>query len=411
MTTFPALKEATDKLNAKRAELFGVMKEAQSTGKGYDMDAIKSVSGSKDDKLAYIRTANEEIAGLKSEVDKLGAVSAAAEGLKGYEPDAKGGDNGGDNGSEGVKTLSSIGEMFVKSMAFKNKGEKSTLDVELKTLFQRTAGWTPEATRSGLVTLKPMVAAPSVVDHLVTLPVNQTAYKYMEETTYTNNAAELSEGSTFGEAVLALTERSQTVEKVAVWLPMTDEQLEDEAGARAYVEARLENMIRQRLDLQVLVGDGNTPNLLGSTSKAGIQTQALGADTLLDASYKLFTTIRTDGFAEPSVAFVKPNNWQSVALLKTADGIYIYGNPTSGAPSVLWGVPVVQTMAAPATKLVTGDYANYAFLGIKRGLDVQVTNSHSTDFINGKQAVRMDMRCVMVHVRPKAFGVVTGLAN
>lgn len=412
MTTFPALKEATEKLNAKRAELFGVMKEAQSTGKGYDMDAIKSVSGSKDDKLAYIRTANEEIAGLKSEVDKLGAVAAAADGLKGYDPDAaKGGDSGGAPADSGVKSLSSVGEMFVKSMAFKNKGEKATLDVELKTLFQRTAGWAPESTRSGLVTLKPMVPAPSVVDHLVTLPISQTAYKYMEETTYTNNAAEAAEGSTFGEAVLALTERSQTVEKVAVWLPMTDEQLEDEAGARAYVEARLENMIRQRLDLQVLVGDGNTPNLLGTTAKSGIQTQALGADTLLDASYKLFTTIRTDGFAEPSVAFVKPNNWQAVALLKTADGIYIYGNPTTGAPSVLWGVPVVQTMAAPATKLVTGDYANYAFLGIKRGLDVQVTNSHSTDFINGKQAVRMDMRCVMVHVRPKAFGVVTGLAN
>jgi HK97 family phage major capsid protein len=254
-----------------------------------------------------------------------------------------------------------------------------------------------------------MVPAPSVTDHLVTIPVTQSGYKYMEETTYTNNAAEVSEGSTFGEAALALTERSQTVEKVAVWLPMTDEQLEDEPGARAYVEARLENMLRQRIDLQVLAGDGNTPNLLGTVNKVGIQTQALGADTLLDASYKLFTTIRTDGFAEPSVAFLRAASWQPVMLLKTADGQYIYGNPASGGPSTLWGVPVVQTQAAPSGKLVTGDYANYAFLGVKRGIDVQVTNSHNTDFINGKQAVRVDTRLVMVHIRPKAFGVVTGV--
>ena len=408
---FPALEEAQGKLDHARKELFTAMQEAKTSSPGvFDMDQIKSVSGSKAEKLAWIQAKNAELTELKAEVDKQSAVKAAAIMAANYDGGEHKGDDSHEEKGAGVG-LSSIGELFVKSNAFKNKGQKSTLDVGLKTLFQRTAGWAPESTRSGLVTLKPMVPAPSVIDHLVTIPVSQAAYKYMEETTYTNNAAEVSEGSTFGEAVLALTERSQTVEKIAVWLPMTDEQLEDEPGARAYVEARLENMIRQRLDLQLLAGDGSTPNLLGTVNKVGIQTRAQGSDTLIDAAYKLFTTIRTDGFAEPSVVFLRPTSWQDVALLKTADGIYIYSNPASGVPSVLWGVPVVQTMASPANTLVTGDYANYAFFGVKRGIDVQVTNSHSTDFINGKQAIRMDMRGVMVHVRPKAFGTVTGLAN
>lgn len=406
---FPALEEAQGKLDHARKALFAAMEEAKTSSPGvYDMDQIKSVSGTKAEKLAWIQAKNAELADLKKEVDSQAAVKAAAEAASEF-----GGEQKGDNSHEekgGPVSHKSIGELFTNSVAFKNKGQRATFDVDLKTLFQRTAGWTPESTRSGLVTLKPMIPAPSVIDHLVTIPVSQAAYKYMEETTYTNNAAEIAEGSTFGEAALALTERSQTVEKIAVWLPMTDEQLEDEPGARAYVEARLENMIRQRLDLQLLAGDGSTPNLLGTVNKSGIQTQAKGADSLIDASYKLFTTIRTDGFAEPSVAFVRPTYWQEVALLKTADGIYIYSNPASGVPSVLWGVPVVQTMAAPSTVLVTGDYANYAFFGVKRGIDVQVTNSHSSDFINGKQAVRMDMRGVMVHVRPKAFGTVTGLS-
>jgi HK97 family phage major capsid protein len=406
---FPALEKAQGKLDHARKELFTAMEEAKTSSPGvYDMDQIKSVSGTKAEKLAWIQAKNAELADLKADVDKEAAVKSAAEFASKYE----GGEQKGDNSHEDKGTSfeqKSIGQHFVESVAFKNKGQRASFDVDLKTLFQRPAGWTPESTRSGLVTLKPMVPAPSVVDHLVTLPITQAAYKYMEETTYTNNAAEVAEGSTFGEAALALTERSQTVEKLAVWLPMTDEQLEDEPGARAYVEARLENMLRQRFDLQVLAGDGSTPNLLGTVNKAGIQTQAKGADTLLDASYKLFTLIRTDGFAEPSVAFVRPTHWQDVALLKTADGIYIYSNPASGAPSVLWGVPVVQTMAAPASILLTGDYANYAFLGVKRGIDVQVTNTHASDFINGKQAIRMDMRAVMVHVRPKAFGQVTGL--
>lgn len=407
---FPALEEAQGKLDAARKELFTAMQEAKTSSPGvYDMDQIKSVPGSKSEKLAWVQAKNAELAELKKEVDSQAAVKAAAEMSANFGGEQKGSEERETKGTGG--STKSLGELFTDSVAFKNKGARASLDVDIKTLFQRTAGWAPESTRSGLVTLKPMVPAPSVIDHLVTIPINQAAYKYMEETTYTNNAAEAAEGSTFGEAVLALTERSQTVEKIAVWLPMTDEQLEDEPGARAYVEARLENMIRQRLDLQLLAGDGSTPNLLGTVNKVGIQTRAQGADTLLDAAYKLFTTIRTDGFAEPSVAFLRPTSWQDVALLKTADGIYIYSNPAAGVGSVLWGVPVVQTMASPANTLVTGDYANYAFFGVKRGIDVQVTNSHSTDFINGKQAVRMDMRGVMVHVRPKAFGTVTGLAN
>lgn len=409
---FPALEEAQGKLDAARKELFTAMQEAKTSSPGvYDMDKIKSVPGSKSEKLAWVQAKNAELTELKAEVDKQAAVKQAAEFASSFEGSEQKGDNSAENKGGSANAGKSLGELFTDSVAFKNKGQRASFDVDLKTLFQRTAGWAPESTRSGLVTLKPMVPAPSVIDHLVTIPVNQAAYKYMEETTYTNNAAEAAEGTTFGEAVLALTERSQTVEKIAVWLPMTDEQLEDEPGARAYVEARLENMIRQRLDLQLLAGDGNTPNLLGTVNKSGIQTRAQGADTLIDAAYKLFTTIRTDGFAEPSVVFLRPTSWQDVALLKTADGIYIYSNPASGVPSVLWGVPVVQTMASPANTLVTGDYANYAFFGVKRGIDVQVTNSHSTDFINGKQAVRMDMRGVMVHVRPKAFGTVTGLAN
>lgn len=405
MPKYPALDAAQGKLDEARKALHGIMSEAKAhtTDGSYDMDAIKSLSGSKTEKLEEIRKRNEELASLKSEVDDQLAIKRAAEGVADYR------ESGDDRPVEAARTKS-LGEHFTDSKAYKSKGESAHLDVSLKTLFERTAGWEPEVTRSGLVTLQPMVPAPSVVDHLVTMPVSQAGYRYMEETTYTNAAAERDEGTTYGEAALALTERYLPVEKIAVWLPLTDEQLEDEPGARAYVEARLTNMVRQKLDLQVLQGtgtnSGDVTQLLGTVNRSNIQTSNKGSDSIIDAAYKMFTEIRTDGFAEPSMGFIRPTDWQEVALQKTADGIYIYGNPVSGAPSVLWGVPVVQTMAAPADSFVTGDYANYAFLGVKRGLDVQVTNTHADHFINGKQAIRLDMRCVMVHVRPKAFGVV-----
>jgi HK97 family phage major capsid protein len=404
MTDFPGLKDAQGKLDAKRKELFAVMQEAKADGGVYDMDRIKSVSGSKADKLEWIRARNEELAPLKADVEAmkaLGNAAAVADEYAAEDAERKGAESG-----HIVKGDQSIGALFAKSASRSRKGHVSHLDVDTKTLFQTTAGWAPESTRSGLVTLKPMVPAPSVTDHLVTLPVTQVAYKYMEETTYTNAAAGILEGGLYAESALALAERSELVQKVGTWLPVTDEQLEDEAGAEAYVNARLRNMLAQKIDQQVLQGNGTAPQLNGTVNRDGINTQDKGADTLIDAAYKMFTTIRTVGFAEPSVGFVTAADWQPVALLKTTDGIYIYGNPTSGAPSVLWGVPVVQTQAAVAGSFITGDYANYAFLGVKRGVDVQVTNTNADDFIHGKQAIRVDTRLVMVHIRPTAFGVI-----
>jgi len=405
---FPALKAAQGKLDAKRKELADVFKEA---GADYDMDKVKSLSGDSAEKVAWIQAKNKEIEEAKEKVEEYKALQVAAENAvveakeTGSEPVVK------DNGKPSVKSL---GEQFAESVALKEfkPGADSPvahLDLDLKTLFQTSAGWAPESTRSGLVSLMATRPAPHVTNSIPQIATNQAAYKYMEETTFTNNAAEADEGATYGEAVLALTQRTQDVEKIAVWLPVTDEQIEDEEGAEGYVNQRLPFMIQQKLDAQVLVGSGTAPALLGTENVTGIQTQALGTDPIPDAILKLFTKIRDDGFAEPSVVFIRPSKWETVQLMRTADGIYIWGHPAQVGPTTIWGVPVVQTTAVTSTKAVAGDYSMHAFLAIRRGIDVKVSNSHSTHFVEGKQAIRADMRCAMVHVRPKAFGNVTGL--
>lgn len=408
MSEFPALKDALGKLDQARKSLRDVFAEA---GPDVDMAKVKSISGDTAEKLGWIRTKNEEIEGLKSSVDDLKAVAKAADEAKLYGGEEKG-SQGERKGGRVPASFKSLGDAFEAKLGdIRDLRHKSHhLDIEVKTLFERTAGWDPEDVRSGRVELTPLRPEVHVVNFIPSGSINQSAYVYMEETTHTaTNVVEKAEGATFGEAALALTQRTKTVEKIPAWIPVTDEQLEDEPSARSYVEQRLTGMVRRRLDSQVLVGNGTTPNLHGTEQIVGIQSQALGADTIMDASYKLFTLIRSDGFAEPNVAFISPTKWQSVVLAKTADGQYIWGHPSSVGPTTLWGVPIVPTTAVTSTKLVAGDYATYAMLFIKRGLDVQITNSHDTDFINGKQAIRADMRAVMVHFRPKAFGEVTGL--
>lgn len=305
-----------------------------------------------------------------------------------------------------------LGELFVKSRAYREfSGGKSPaveVDVDLKTLFQTTAGWAPQSVRTGFVLPNPQERI-RVVDLIPKTETSQALVKYMEETTYTNAAAETAEAGTYPESVLALTEQSSTVRKVAVSLPVTDEQFEDEPRARDYVNNRLEFMLRQRLDQQILTGNGTAPNLKGINNVSGINTQAKGTDPGPDAIYKALVLVRKNGFTEPDGLVMHPTNWQDIRLLRTADGVYIWGQPSEQGMERIWGLPVVQTTFQTLGTATLGDFGNFSELALRRGIVFEVTNSHSTFFVEGKLMIRADFRCALIFYRPKAFATTTGL--
>jgi HK97 family phage major capsid protein len=410
---FPALKEAEGKLEAKRSELAAIFAEAQDGGEGtIDLSKVKEFAGDTSAAAAKIKALNDELTELGKAAESLRDVQRAAKASK-DDPEAV--ESGDDRPT--VRAPKSLGELFVKSSAFKNWRQRAEADLDVSplaimnpqnTLFETGAGWAPESARSGLVVLDAQRPV-QVTDLLPQIPTSQSAYKYMEETTFTNNAAEAAEGGTYGEAALVLTERSVTVEKVTVWLPVTDEQLEDEPGAEAYVNARLPFMLRQRLDSQILVGDGNTPNVLGINNKGSVGTQAKGSDPVPDAVHKGITKARVTGRASPNAVIFHDNDWQDVRLLRTADGIYIWGSPSEAGPERIWGLRVVKSDAQTENTAVVGDFANYSLLVLRRGIRVQVSDSHSDYFIKGKQAIRADLRAAVVWTRPEAFTLVSGI--
>lgn len=401
--TFPELDEAQGKLDAKRKELHDLFAEAKNDDGQLDHTKVKGYS-SGTELAEAVRAKNDEIDDLAKKAEELGAILKAAQH----------GDDFTESGDGALPTptrteAKSVGQQFVESKAHEHKGQSFDLpDVELKTLFQTSAGWTPESTRSGLVVLNAQRPV-QVTDLLPSIPTSQAAYKFMEETTFTNNAVEKAEGTAYGEAALQLTERSATIEKIPVFIPVTDEQLEDEEGAMAYLDQRLPFMIQQRLDSQILVGSGTTPNILGINNKTGIQTQAKGTDPVPDAVHKAIVKVRVTGRAMPNAVIFHPNDWQDVRLLRTADGVYIWGSPSESGPERIWGLPVVQSDAQTENTAVVGDFANYSILVVRRGITVKVSDSHDTFFTSGKQAIRADMRAATVWTRAAAFATVTGI--
>lgn len=402
MSTFPALKDAEGRLAAKQDELGKIFDEA---GPDLDLNKVKSIDGDTKAKAEAIRALNEECADLAKQAEGLRDVLKARESQRGREASEQHGDGAR---HETTKGAGDFGDMFTKSAAFTRKGAEATVEISLKALFDSAGAGGVESTRTGKV-VENAVTPLDVLDLIPQTTTSQAAVTYMEETTFTNNAAEVAEGGLYPESALGLTEQTSSVRKVATWLPVTDELFEDVPRAREYVNNRLPFMVRQRLNGQILTGNGTAPNLRGLLNVAGIQTQAAGTDPVPDAVYKAMTKVRTVGQAIPNAAVFNPNDWQAVRLLRTADGIYIWGSPSEAGPERIWGLRVVQAQSLTENTGVVGDFANFSELAVRRGIDVQVSNSHADFFVNGKQAVRADVRAALIFYRPTAFCTVTGI--
>lgn len=279
---------------------------------------------------------------------------------------------------------------------------------ELKTLFQTSAGWAPESTRTGRV-VDAVTRPLQVIDIMPTGQTGQANVVYMEETTRDHQAAEKAEGAQYAESEFELTEQSSAVRKITDSVPVTDEQLEDVPMAQSYLEGRLGFGVMQRLDTQVVGGDGNPPNLDGIINVAGIQTQARGADPVPDAIYKAGTLVRVTGRAIPTHVLLHPNDAQDIRLTRTADGIYIWGNPSETGTARIWGWPIIENETLTENTGLVGSFMPlWIQLVERRGVIIEI-GFVNDDFIKGKKTLRGSGRWALPVYRPPAFCTVTGI--
>ena len=403
--------EAQEEFGTK-FELMGlVLKEA---GKDNDFAQVKAFGDGLEshEVVTKFRELNTELDALQSECKKLELIQAgeryaavkdtmAAPAAPLPQPSAQG---------QGK----SIGQMLVESPEFKDFQKDSSQpfaltlpDVELKTLLETSAGWAPESQRIGMVV--PAVTRP--IQALDLIPVGSTdsaSIVYMEETLRTHAGVEVIEGGTYAEDAYELTERTVQVRKIATSLPVTDEQLEDVAQIESYLDQRLRFGLRQRLDTQVVGGDGTPPNLRGILNVNGIQTQARGTDPAFDAIHKAMTLVRVTGRAIPGGILLHPNDWQDIRLTRTADGIYILGNPAIEGPQTLFGVPVAQGDVMTENTGLVGDFQNFSMIFEKRGISIEI-GYVGDQFKQGRKTMRADFRVAFLVSRPSAFCTVTSL--
>ena len=398
-----------EELKAKQRFLADIFEQA---GPDLDLgkaDALKALADTKA-RADEVRRLNDELTVLGKDVEQLAETERIAASVKGLSQEMQ--HPAKQSEAPQAPQVKSLGELFTESVAFKGfdgrRSPMANLDINVKVLMTTAAGWAPENLRMpGFVPHAERI--PTVLDAIPMGTTNQAAVVYMEETTFTNNAAARAEGANnAGEAALALTQQTANVREFAVWLPVTREQMDDVAQVQGYVNNRLSLMLRQVMSAAILTGAG-APSFTGVIGLAGVQTQAKGADPTPDAVYKAMTLVSVTGRANPNVTIWHPNDWQDVRLLRTADGIYIWGSPSEPGPARIWGLPVILDSACTENTALVGDFANFTELAMKQGIQLEMTDSHASLFIQRTLAILATVRAALVVYRPAAICQVTGI--
>lgn len=411
------LVEQRQEFAAKQRELAEVMELAKD-GKVYDLSrkSVLERLGAVDaaDALAKVKSRNVELDDMGEQL-RQAELKHINEAIGDRSSEREQPLSGGHTAPVDGAAVKSIGQMFTDSKQYregylKNKqvGLPTTLDVSIKTLMSTGAGFQPESVRSGLIVPAVNFSLAEILDLVPVFSINQPSFKYMEESTRTHSAAETAEGALYPESAFVYAQKSSDVQKIADSLPVTDEQLEDEGQVASLIDQRLRYGVRRRLASQILNGDALGSNLRGVTNVVGIQTQAKGTDSVIAAAYKAITKVRYTGQAEPNAFVFNPNDWQEIVLAQEASGNFLWGHPSMGAVTSLWGLKVALSTGITEGTALLGDWSNFSRLDEKRGVDVQV-GYVGTQFTEGEKTLRADMRAAFTVTRPAAFCTVTGV--
>jgi HK97 family phage major capsid protein len=258
----------------------------------------------------------------------------------------------------------------------------------------------------------------TIADLLATGTTESNQVTYAQETTATNAAAATLEADPKPESTIILALVNEAVRKIATFLPVSDEMLEDVAQARSYLDSRLRLFVQHTMEAQLLNGTGTAPQIRGLLNRTGVQTVTtvtpLTAAKIIEAIYDAITLLRTVAFLEPDAVVVNPTNWAMVRKEKDLNGQYYGGGPFIGPYGVggiaadnIWTLPVVVTGACPAGTALVGAFRAAAQVFLKSGLTVEASNSHADFFQKDLTAIRAEQRAALAVYRPNGFVKIT----
>jgi HK97 family phage major capsid protein len=197
----------------------------------------------------------------------------------------------------------------------------------------------------------------------------------------------------------------EVVKTIAVWVAATKRALSDAAQIRALIDSDLRDDLAEKLEDNVLVGDGIGENFLGIANYPGVLGQGFLGTTALATCRRAVTNIQVFGLSRPTGWVFNSTDWEAIETAQDLVNGYYGGGPFGNAPKVLWGYPVVECAGWPAGRAILADWRK-VHVWDRENATIQVSDSHADFFIRNIIAILAEMRAAFGITRPQAVWLV-----
>ncbi|MFT8180656.1 phage major capsid protein [Mycobacteroides chelonae] len=360
-----------------------------------------------------------EIDQLKSDIaagEKSAATLAALDRMAGEIP----GDVQPSGDERGAKSL---GEHFVKhahASMVEKKGQSNVtvgapefIPSKAATDNHVVGGWTdgaPFLTDFDHTVVQAPRIRLTIDDLLAQGPISGNAISYLVEGAREGGFATVAEGGAKPQMhFVNPTQKTDALKKIAGFITLTDEFLEDADFLKTEIDTRLLYELAYIQEQQLLNGDGTGQNLLGVLNRSGLQTEASAGPTdNFDAVFRAMTKVETNAQLPVDGLVIHPNDYQKFRLTKDGNQQYYGGGPFAGQYAndglvlqpPLWAQKTVVTPAIAEGTVAVGSWKLAATAYRKGGVRVESATQHASNFTSNLVTIRAEVRRALAVRRP-----------
>lgn len=279
-----------------------------------------------------------------------------------------------------TESFGSIGDQVVKAYAGQIDAIKEGKSINLETKETTIVG-----DYTGNIALSTLEAGVNRIARQVaklrnSMSLGTTTSKFVTyiQQTLQSSATWIGEGVVKNEGDLKYQEVSVEVKKVAGFIKISKEMLEDLAFVRNEVNTDLMETIDNQIENNLLNGNGVGANLNGIINQATAWTAGTFLNTvtsanLADVVRTAIAQIETAKFMATHVV-LHPRDVAKLSLSKTTQGEYTYGafvvNPVTGDPTIA-GLPIISTTWMVEGTFLVADMTK-SQVRMREGMNIQV---------------------------------------
>ncbi|MGL4681260.1 MAG: phage major capsid protein, partial [Plesiomonas shigelloides] len=287
----------------------------------------------------------------------------------------------------------SAGEQFVKSEQYKQllAGNVQRARLEVKNTVSSDSTTVYPDQKPGIIAgdFKPL----TIRQVLNSITVNTNMVNALREASWTNDAAEVAQSAAKPESDITFEQYNVPITTVAHWIKISNQLMADAPAVVAYIETRLRDGLAQRIDAQLLNGDGTAPNISGLTDTGNFTAYTPTAgDLLVDAINRAKYTLWAKG-RMPDTVIVNPADWGAMERVREGAGTgqYLYGGPGLAAGMNPFGLRVVLSNNMAVGKFLVGALRQSAVVYNRQGATVEMGYVND-DFTKNLITIRAEER-------------------